>query len=560
MACQTNRMPKTRAVAGVAIPVALLALVVTAVPDGARAAVQRVEVYSREDVLGGTPFGSAGAYEKLGGKIAFVFDPTNPANARIVDLAKAPRNAGGMVEAWANFTVLRPKDPRKGRGVALLEVSNRGRKALLAYFQRASWSLDPSVAEHFGDGLLMQQGLTLIWVGWQFDVQSRDGLLRLHVPIATDDGKPIEGLVRSDWTVDRTVRTLSLGHRNHVSYPVHDPGRPDNVLTVRDGRLAPRRVVPRDQWRFAREAGGEVVEDRGHIHMPAGFLAGKIYELVYRGRNPVVAGLGLAAVRDVVSYAKYDSRSLFPAKAGIAVGISQTGRFLRQFIYEGFNTDEQGRKAFDGMLIHTAGAGRGSFNHRFAQPSRDAQRYSSFFYPVDLFPFTGRAQRDPETGRSDGLFARQSQDHLPKVFYTNTGYEYWGRAASLIHTTVDGRADTELLSNERVYHLAGGQHFVGSFPPASRAAGEGVRAYRGNPLDFLVSLRALLVRLTAWVADGVEPPRSSHPRIDAGSLVSIDRVRFLTLSTTWPTSWGWMSLTGSSLLRSISLPESPSLR
>lgn len=493
----------------------------------ARAAVQRVEVESREVVLGGAPFGSAGAYEKLRGRISFVFDPTNPANARIVDLDRAPRNADGMVEAQANFMVLRPKDPSLGRGVALLEVSNRGGKAALAYFNGGRWRLDPGAPEHFGDGLLMRQGLTIIWVGWQFDVPPREGLLRLPVPVATDGGRAIEGLVRSDWIVDQPVATLELGHRGHLAYPVLDPEHPDNVLTARDGRLAPRRIIPRNQWRFARPVEGSLVEDREHIHMPGGFEPGKIYELVYRAANPAVVGLGLAAIRDVISYAKYDARSLFPVKAGIAFGVSQTGRFLRHFIYQGFNTDERRRKAFDGMLIHTAGAGRGSFNHRFAQPSRDAQRYSSFFYPTDLFPFTGRTQRDPETGRSDGLFAYQHYpEHLPKIVYTNTGYEYWGRAASLIHTTVDGRADVELLPNERLYHLAGGQHFVGGFPPSASARLPGSRAYRGNPLDFLVSLRALLLRLAAWVADGIEPPPSSYPRIDAGTLVPIHRVKF----------------------------------
>lgn len=472
------------------------------------------------------PFGQPGAYEKLSGAIFFVFDPANPANAQIVDLDKAPRNAAGMVEAWANFMVLRPKDTRKGRGVAILEVSNRGGKASLPYFNRARWSLDPTVPEDFGDGLLMRQGLTLIWVGWQFDVPRQEGLLRLHVPIATDAGKPIEGLVRSDWTVDQTAATLGLGHREHIPYPVLDPGHPDNVLTVRDGRLAPRRIVPRDQWRFAREVDGKLIEDREHIHMPTGFQAGKIYELVYRAQNPAVVGLGLAAIRDAMSYAKYDAQSLFPVKAGIAIGVSQTGRFLRHFVYQGFNTDELGRKGFDGMLIHSAGAGRGSFNHRFAQPSRDAHRYSSFFYPIDLFPFTGRPQRDAETGKRDGLFAQRDPEHLPKIFYANTGYEYWGRAASLIHTTVDGRADLELMPNERVYHLAGGQHFVGGFPPSLFARLDDSTAYRGNPLDFLVSLRALLVRLVEWVADGIEPPHSAYPRIDAGTLVSIDRVKF----------------------------------
>ena len=311
-----------------------------------------------------------------------------------------------------------------------------------------------------------------------------------------------------------------------MAYPVADPRHADNVLTVRSARLGPREIVPRDRWRFARLDDGRLVDDPTHIHLAGGFQRGKIYELVYRARDPVVVGIGLAAVRDVISWARYDSRSEFPVTAAIGAGISQSGRFLRHFLYQGFNTDEAGRKVFDGLLVHTAGAGRGSFNHRFAQPSRDAHRFSAFFYPTDLFPFTSRTQTDPETGIADGLLARSADhpDQWPKIVVTNTGYEYWGRAASLIHTSPDGRVDVTPLPNERVYHLAGGQHFIGGFPPTtSERAG---RAYRGNPLDFQVTLRALLARLVEWVVDGRAPPASVYPTLAAGTLVSIDALKF----------------------------------
>ncbi|MGD8699269.1 MAG: alpha/beta hydrolase domain-containing protein [Gemmatimonadales bacterium] len=506
----------------------LLAVSAIVGPATASAEVVRIEIVSREDILDGRDFGPFGPYEKLVGKVYFAFDPANPMNTRIVDLDKAPRNAAGFVEAWANFVVLRPKRIVPGGGVALLEVSNRGGKASLSYFNGAARSLDPVDPEHFGDGLLMRLGLTVIWVGWQHDVPLREGLLRLHVPVATgEDGQPLEGLVRADWVVDRPTRTLHIGHRNHVAYPVTDRRHPDNVLTVRDGRLAPRRVVPREDWQFAREVGDTVAEDATHVFMESGFQVGKIYELVYRARDPKVVGLGLAAIRDMIAYAKHDPSSPFPVRRGIAIGISQTGRFLRHFLYQGFNTDEQGRKAFDGLMIHTAGAGRGSFNHRFAQPSRDAHRYSAFFYPTDIFPFSSRTQTDPLTGDTDGLFAHQHDDsNLPYVFYTNAGYEYWGRAAGLVTTSVDARSDIELFPNERFYHLASGQHFVGQFPPPAQSALPNADAYRGNPLNFLVTMRALLSRMVEWVRDGAEPPASAYPRIDAGTLVRRDEVNF----------------------------------
>ncbi|MDP2528790.1 MAG: alpha/beta hydrolase domain-containing protein [Candidatus Palauibacterales bacterium] len=504
-------------------------------PAPALAKVVRVVVTSRDTILGRKAFGKAGAYEKIAGRVYFTFDPSNPADARIADLALAPRDADGKVEAWADFMVLQPVDPARRSGVSLLEVSNRGGKAALAYFDRAASSLDPSRARDFGDGFLLRRGYTIVWVGWEFDVPPDPALLlRLHVPRATNpDGSPLRGRVRSDWVVENPTRTLSIGHRSQVGYPVTDTATREAYLTVRDDRDAPRRLVPRSAWAFARETkGGAVVGDSTHIFMKAGFTPGKIYELVYPSQNPPIVGLGLAAVRDMIAYQKYDPHSLFPAKWGIAEGISQTGRFLRHFLYQGFNVDEEGRKAFDGILAMAAGAGRGSFDHRFGQPSRDAHRFSAFFYPTDLFPFTGRVERDPLTGREDGLLAHTPPEDLPKVFYTNSGYEYWGRAASLIHTSADGSTDVPPLPNVRLYHFAGGQHFVDRFPPGTDRFPEAPRgliskpgqpaAWRGDPLDYHPNLRALLVRLTEWIVDGREPPPSAIPRIADGTLVPVE--------------------------------------
>ena len=501
----------------------------------AQARVVEVEVQSRASVLGAQPFGEAGAYEKLSGVIRFAFDPDNRANAAIVDIDKAPRNDDGDVVADADFMVLRPVDPRRGARTAWLEVSNRGGKAALRYFNAAERFVpDPEAAADYGDGLLMRLGLTVIWVGWQFDVPDEPGRLRLHVPVVRPDDGSIQGLVRSDWVVDEAVKTLALAHRDHWAYPVADPKDRRNVLTVRDGRESPRQVVPRAAWRFARQDSAGVVPDLTHIYAPDGFEAGMLYELVYLAEDPRLVGLGLAAVRDTMAYAKHDDESLFPVARGIGFGVSQTGRFLRHFLYQGFNVDEHGKRVFDGLLIHTAGAGRGSFNHRFAQPSRDGHRYSTFFYPTDLFPFTSVTQVDPVTERRDGLLAHYHSDELlPRIFYTNSGYEYWGRAAALIHTSVDGERDIDPLPNERIYHLASGQHFVERWPPDPEKK-VGPHAWRGNPLDFLVNLRALAARLTAWVNDEREPPPSRYPRIADGTLVPLSEFEFPALAGITP--------------------------
>ena len=493
-------------------------------PTSAESRVVRVEIESRSVLLDGQAFGNAGPYEKLTGRVYFAFDPASPHNAGIVDLALAPTNADGLVEAWADFMVLQPVEAGRRRNVAWIEVPNRGGKASLRYFQAGSGTVNPVRAEHFGDGLLMRQGLTLIWVGWQPDLPDREGLLRLVVPrVRAASGADVEGLVRADWTVDEAAETLGLGHRGHRAYAVVDPEDPANVLTVRDGREGEREVIPRESWRFLTTVPGT---DPDRIGLQDGFQPGRIYELVYRAKDPLVVGLGLAALRDMASYVKYDLESEFPARQAVGFGVSQTGRFLRHLLYQGFNVDEAGLKAFDGLLIHTAGAGRGSFNHRFAQPSRDAHRYSAFFYPTDLFPFTSRPQDDPLSGDSDGLLERTPEEQRPLTFFTNTGYEYWGRAASLIHTTVDGSEDFEPLSTERIYHLASGQHSVGVFPPDSASRFPGSSSFVGNPLDFFVALRALALRLVRWVADGEEPPESRYPRLADGTLVPVAGLAF----------------------------------
>lgn len=493
-------------------------------PGHGWAGVVRVEILSRTMVGVDQPFGDAGVYERLVGRIYFAFDPENPRNLSVVDLALAPRNEQGLVEAWSDFVVLQPADPARRRGVAWIEVPNRGRRASLRYFQQAPASPDLNVREDFGDGLLMRSGLTLIWVGWQQDLPDREGLLlHLRGPAIT-----AEGWVRSDWTVDESTDVLLLGHRSHRAYSVADERDPGNVLTVRDSREGDPEVVDRDLWSFTAQPEATPAMNGGPnaIQLEGGFSPGHIYELVYRGRDPVVTGLGLLAVRDIAAYAKYDLNSEFPVRKAIGFGVSQTGRFLRHFLYQGFNADEANQKVYDGLFVHSAGAGRGSFNHRFAQPSRDAHRYSAFFYPTDIYPFASRPVEDQGTGNARGLMDQTTAEHLPLVFFTNSGYEYWGRAASLIHTTPGGTEDLDPLPSERIYHLAGGQHSVGSFPPDETSQIGVGEVYRGNPVDFFVTLRALALRLVSWVDTGEEPPVSHVPLVAEGTLVPVGGLAF----------------------------------
>jgi hypothetical protein len=498
-----------------------------------QARVERVEILSRSDVLEGKRFGDGGAYEKLIGKVFFAVKPDTAPNRIIVDLDKAPRNTQGEVEFAADVYILKPKETTRSSGTALIEIPNRGGKAMLRVVQNGKGSSDPTTAEEFGDGFLMRRGMTLMWVGWQWDVRNESGLMRLYAPVAKGPAdNAITGLVRSDFVVNQKMMEHPLGHVivgkiGGTEYACVDPNDPADVLTVRDAPMAARRTIPRGEWQFVEADAWKLGPGLRAIRLNGGFEPGKIYEVIYRAQDPVVVGLGLAAVRDFASYLKGDRNDIASVKRVYAMGISQCGRFLRHFLLQGFNADESGKQAIDGMLIHVAGAGVGSFNHRFAQPSRDAQPTNSLFYPTDLFPFADTPQTDPETGQTAGLLDRaKAANMLPKIFYTNTSYEYWSRAASLIHTSPDGKRDLPLMDNVRIYFLAGLQHFSGSFPPEHDKEGALLGQNLPNPNPVVYFWRALFVAMDDWVRDGKAPPVSRYPKLSDKTLVRPNEVKF----------------------------------
>ncbi len=483
------------------------------------AGVTAVHVIERSDVLGNTAFGAAGPYERIVAKARFAVDPKTPANRIISDIDLAPRNDDGLVEFAADIFVLKPRDPKLGNGTALFEVSNRGNKGMMSMFNLGGGGADPRHAKDFGDRFLLERGYTLVWVGWQFDVPDGPDKMRLYAPAARQDGRSIEGLIRAEMITDTPAKVLPLGDRSHIAYPVIEALQ----MTVRDRCDATRTPVAASAWKL--EPGNT------HVRMEAGFEPGKLYELVYRAKDPVLAGLGPTAVRDFISYLKYGGAKASlnvlgeqrnHIKRAIGFGTSQSGRFLRTFLYYGFNRDEQDRKVFDGVWAHVAGGGRGSFNHRFAQPSRDGHPHLNCAYPTDIFPFTDREESDPVTGLSGGILEKAIAEKVaPKVFYTNSSYEYWGRAAALIHSSLDGKQDVALDSGTRSYLFAGTQHGPGSFPPTKGAA---ENPSNGN--DYRWMMRALLVSMNEWTTSGKEPPASQVPLASKDQLASVSALNW----------------------------------
>jgi hypothetical protein len=496
-----------------------MAFTLLALPLNAR--VLRVEIASRNDVHNGKPFGDAGAYERITGRVYFSLPVDNLHNQRIVDLRNAVNLKNGEVEFSADFVAVRPKDAHKGNGSLLLEVPNRGRGRILSLVDGGDWDL----ATDAGDAWLLRNGFTIVSLGWQWDASGADAL-RFVAPIAKENGMTITGLLRGDLMPAKAMPEIPLGHLivgsiGGSEYPVAAPGDIRNVLTVRDSRAGQRTVISRSDWQFAHTVDGKLTLSDRHIHLNGGFQPGKIYEYVYVVADPVVAGGGLAAIRDFASYAKHARDAVTPAVRVYGEGISQNGRFLRDFLYQGFNADEEGRIALDGVLAHVAGAGRGSFNYRFAQPSRDAQPTSSVFFPTDIFPFTDQPEKDPVTGETGGLLDRTVADKVvPKIFFSNTSYEYWGRAAALIHVSADGKQEAAISDNVRIYYFTGLQHFSGPFPP-EKGKGDLLGQQPQSPLPVKYFWRAMIANMDAWVRSNTLPPDSSYPKMADGTLVAL---------------------------------------
>ncbi len=493
-------------------------------PSSAPAEVTRVEIATTTPWLGGRVLGEAGPYEKLQGRVYFEVDPQSSTGRRVADIALAPRNLKGRVEFFSDFVVVRPHNPARARHSVLLEIPNRGATqadgSLFSAVPGQPFDLMNLGAITLSDAFLFKQGFTVAWLGWQFDLPK--GAIRMEAPAAN-----VNGLVRqSAIATSAGIHLWRLGGAS--DYCAADAAQPDAQLLVKSHFDEPGRALPRASWAFAHIVDGKVTPDPCAVVLQDEFETGLFYELIYRGVHPPLAGLGEAAVSDFVSWLKFGGVASpvreHPATLSrvLGYGYSQSARFLRDFLYRGFNADERGRQAFDGLFIASAGSGRGSFDHRYAMPGEAGNSVLSDLRPVDLFPFTDGIETDPVTGMRDGLLRRAESSHTaPKIFYTYSSTEYWARVGSLAYTTVDCTQELPLSTRARLYFFAGTPHSHFPFPPTRSAAYENY----GNFASADWSFRALLLDLDAWVAKGAKPPDSSYPHLGA-DLVSRDRNEF----------------------------------
>jgi hypothetical protein len=374
----------------------------------------------------------------------------------------------------------------------------------------------------------MRQGYSILWCGWNGDVLAGGDRLLIGLPVATDNGRPITGLVHAEITVNDKVFSQPFYWGNSDPYPSATLDNRDATLTMRPRRSQPGVPVPPEEWAFARFENGKAVPDAKNLYLKEGFRPGWLYDLVYTATSPRVTGLGLAAVRDVVSYFRYSAKgtdgTVNPLEGDIerayVFGISQSGRFIHHFVFEGFNADERDRTVFDGAIAHVGGGGKGYFNHRFAQTTRHGSQHEDNLSPSEFFPFTTSPEYDPVTREEGSTLTRARENaHVPKMFFTGTSTEYWTRATSLLHTDVEGKTDIAPDPNVRIYFITGGQHGVSS------SSDRGIYQNPTNILDHRPVLRSLLVQLDQWVTAGVEPPASRYPKIADGTLLSLEKYR-----------------------------------
>ena len=473
-----------------------------------------IEIHKREPYAQEQSFGNSGTYEQISATAFFEVNPNHPDSLLITDIELAKTNPSGLVSFSADICILQPTDVTKSNHTLYVDIPNRGRDRSLNLLN----SSNSDQINNPGNGFLMRQGYTIAWCGWQHDVPNSQQLMKLHANTAD-----ISGQIAINIQTNHLTYVEELSERGHEAYPALDTSDPNAVLTVRDHDESEGSLIPRNAWRFAKKDGSNFKPDKFHIYLKTGFDPGKVYQVIYTTDKAPIAGLGLLAIRDFVSFLRYSDSSPCPnyLEKSIGFGQSQSGRFLRTLLYLGLNSDEDNRIVFDGIIAHVSGARRGEFNQRFSQPSTAVKHSKS-----NLFPFTDTTSSHPITNIPDSLLKQQvEKGNVPKIFLMNSACEYWWAHASLTHTNITGTLDIEPSNNVRIYNYAGTQHASGTFPPTDCDSNGARGEQLFNWVDYRPALRASLLNLHHWVVLGEEPPVNQMGRISDETLSSLESIK-----------------------------------
>ncbi len=488
------------------------------------AKIVRVTVGTAIQYFEGRSFGNAGPYERIAGRAYGEVDPSNPLNSLIQDIQNAPRNTRGMVEYVSDFVILKPADMTKSNGLLFLSLPNRG------------IMLPPDTA-------LLNRGYVYLWCAWQGDVLDGGSRLTMKVPVATENGKEITGIVRTEFQVSEITGTLDLNGgfftgKTHQSYETVSLNNKGLTLTKRVLESDPRVPVPNSDWAFSdcsrRPFPG--APDATKISLAEGFRPNYIYELIYTAKDPLVLGLGFAAIRDIASFLRHDLKDesgnlnpltgknakVSPIKAAVLQGVSQCSNFCRTFLFLGFNQDEKGLKVFDGVNAHI-GTRRISLNVRFGRPGGGGLQHEDHLFPANDPPFTWDTVFDPISGVTGGILERCiATGTCPKVIQTLSSSEYWQLRASLTTTDSYGREDLKMPENVRVYFFTGTQHTPGDWK-------DPLSGFLQNYNSYTPYHRAVIIALEKWILNGKQPPVSKYPTIASGTLTAANKQ-----SINWP--------------------------
>jgi hypothetical protein len=466
-----------------------------------------------------------GAYEVLRGTVHYAIDPRSASARNVTDIRYAPVNARGLVEYSGPFVLIRPIDATRGNHTTLVEAPNRGGTQMEGIFFETENGLDlmsPESVQKLNDSTLFQLGYSVAWVGWQARMQPTE--FGLNVPVADVHGPVRASFADGDMTPDHKAFDLP----ENGFYCARDAEQRKASLRMLKTFDDLGTIVPRNTWHF--EAVGKSKDARCGIVMDQAAATNTYFSLVYEGENPVVAGLGEAAFRDFASYLKKrnepsDITRRGDANAIVAFGYSQSSRFLRDFVYRGFNTGTDGMRVFDGMLIVTGGAGRGSFNHRYALPGEAGNSVLSDLRAVDLYPFADVPTPDIDGKGKEGLLDRAILDHtVPKIMYVFSSSEYWARAGSLIQTTTDSKQAVVLGPESRLYYFSGVPHALRRAGDFTKAGKEAAYPYNAN-VDLADGMSAQLENLRLWVMDNIAPPATVAPVLGL-TLVAASQLNF----------------------------------
>lgn len=522
--------------------------------------IENFQILNEYDAYGGASFGNVGSYEVIVGIVHGKLNPNNPANAGIVDLKLAPRDATGLVDYSEDFVILRPKSAANAKRVLFYDVVNRGNKLVLGAFNGGGSSF---AAGQQGNALLLRLGYTIVWSGWQGNVAETGhgdtSPIGTSFPVAVNpDGTPITGQTRDEFILDSLDPSNGPGVQANgtalvtLNYPAATLDqsqatfnwRPtwrtsSDPLTEGMEYTAPSTPVPLSDWSYVNN--GTQVQ----FTPPPGSDLGSIFEFVYQAKNPTVMGIGFAAVRDLITFLNYDrtdheghpnplndfrkapcsSDQCRPNRnfdVTIMEGISQSGRFTRDFLWRGFNYDARdangnsGHSVFNGMFPIIAGSRKTYTDFRWSQPGRWSKEHEDHWQPGDQFPFAYNVITDRVSGRTDGILKKcLATDTCPKIVQLDGGFEFFGARASLVATDGEGH-DLAIPDNVRLYEVPGTNHGGGGGVDTLSHPTQCI--YPSSQVIESTFDRALTPVLVDWVANDTSPPPSEYPSVAAGTL------------------------------------------